>query len=63
MRNNTLLFLGLRSLWGCHGFDWEVKYWLHAEGIGWPPKKAGKQLSANNSTFASDEEAEFLLAA
>jgi len=36
---------------------------LHAEGIGWPPKKAGKQLSANNSTFASDEEAEFLLAA
>ncbi|BBI17535.1 Uncharacterized protein NCS13_1_1340 [Neochlamydia sp. S13] len=23
---------------------------MHAEGIGWPPKKAGEQLSAKTST-------------
>jgi hypothetical protein len=54
---------------GCHGFDWKIKYRLHAEGFGWPLKKAEKQLIAN--TYVSNkvvafnfaEEAELAVAA
>jgi hypothetical protein len=34
--------------WGCQGFDLETKHKLHAEDVGWPPKKTDTFLNGNS---------------
>ncbi len=31
-----------------------MKSWLHAEDIGWPPKKTGEQLNAEGKIIVGD---------
>lgn len=40
-----------------------MKYWLHAEDIGWPLKKTGKQTNADSKVAGHISFAEPVLAA